>query len=98
MFAQLLAENGHFIGDARVPGRLFDFGRYPGARPTGQPNEWIFGEIFQLDETGAVLGALDEYEGPEYERAMVSATHHQGHLIDCWIYWYVGDTPGRLIA
>ena len=97
-YARLLAERGQCIGEARVPGRLYDFGRYPGARRTEQPDESIRGEIFYLKEPGAILVALDDYEGSEYERTTVSATHYQGHSIDCWIYWYVGDDTGRLIA
>ncbi len=97
-FAQLLAEQGRCIGEARVPGRLYDFGRYPGAVRSDQPGEWIFGEIFYVGEPGAVLAVLDRYEGPEFERALVSATHHQGHSMNCWIYWYTGPAEALLIA
>ena len=93
-FAQLLSERGQFIDAARVPGRLYDFGLYPGARPTDQLNEWVLGEIFYLEEPDAVLAALDEYEGPEFERAMVSTAG----TMECWIYWYIGDATGRLIV
>jgi gamma-glutamylcyclotransferase (GGCT)/AIG2-like uncharacterized protein YtfP len=92
-YARLLAERGQFIGAANVAGRLYDFGRYPGARPA---NDSVVGEIFHIDES--LLAALDDYEGSEYERAVVSATLDDGRTIDCWIYWYVGTTPGRLIA
>jgi gamma-glutamylcyclotransferase (GGCT)/AIG2-like uncharacterized protein YtfP len=88
-FARLLAEQGRFVGVARVPGRLYDLGSYPGAVASDQPDEWIHGEVFSLDD--ALLTALDEYEGAEFERAMVPA-------IDCWIYWYVGSDTGRVIA
>jgi gamma-glutamylcyclotransferase (GGCT)/AIG2-like uncharacterized protein YtfP len=91
-FAQLLAGRGQFVGAARVPGRLYDLGSYPGAVPSDQPDQWIHGEVFSLDD--ALLTALDEYEGAEFERAMVSATEP----LDCWIYWYVGSAPDRLIA
>jgi gamma-glutamylcyclotransferase (GGCT)/AIG2-like uncharacterized protein YtfP len=97
-FARLLAARGQCIGEACVAGRLYDFGRYPGARQADQPDQSILGEIFYFKEPGAVLAALDDYEGPEYERTMVSATHRQGHTIDCWIYWYTGPEAGRLIA
>jgi gamma-glutamylcyclotransferase (GGCT)/AIG2-like uncharacterized protein YtfP len=87
--ARLLAERGLFVAAANVAGRLYDFGHYPGARPSAQPDQWIHGEVFSVDD--ALLTALDEYEGTEFERAIVPA-------IDCWIYWYVGTTPGQLIA
>ena len=47
-----------------------------------------------MDEPGAVLATLDEYEGPEFERAMVPVTR----IKECWIYWYIGPETGRLIA
>ncbi len=85
----MLTEQGRSLGSAQVTGLLYDFGSYPGARP-GDGS--IRGEIFQLDDPAAILAELDRYEGPEYERAMVAANG-----IDCWIYWYVGPDPGRLI-
>ncbi len=92
-YARLLSEQGKFVCEARVSGRLYDFGSYPGARPAERPNESILGELFYLAEPGIVLEALDEYEGAEYERtAVVAAT------LECWIYWYVGPAAGRLIA
>jgi gamma-glutamylcyclotransferase (GGCT)/AIG2-like uncharacterized protein YtfP len=96
-FAQLLSERARFLGAARVPGRLYDFGRYPGATPSDQANEWVIGEVFCPDEPVALLAALDDYEGLEYERAPVPATLDDGRSIDCWIYWYVGDATGRPI-
>jgi gamma-glutamylcyclotransferase (GGCT)/AIG2-like uncharacterized protein YtfP len=89
-FARMLAERARSIGPAQVPGRLYDLGSYPGARPGGGS---IQGEIFQLHDPAAILAKLDRYEGPEYERAVTVANG-----IECWIYWYVGPEPGRLIA
>ena len=85
----MLAERGKFIGEAQVQGSLYDFGRYPGARPSSQS---ITGEIFEIDDS--LLATFDEYEGPEYERVTVK-TSHGGN---CWIYWYVGPDSGRRIA
>ncbi len=82
--------------DARVPGRLYDFGAYPGAVPSDHPDHWVRGEIHRLEDP-SLLASLDEYEGPEYERATVRATLDDGQVTDCWIYWYVGDSRGRLI-
>ncbi len=87
--ARMLFEHGQFVGEASIPGLLFDFGPYPGARPgTGS----IKGEIFRIDES--LLAAFDEYEGDEYERVMIAI---EG-LPDCWIYWYTGPKTGPRIA
>jgi len=96
-FARVLAREAQFVAAARVPGRLYDFGRYPGATRSDRPNEWVIGEVFALDEPAILLATLDDYEGLEYERARVSATLDHGRSIECWIYWYVGDSAGPLI-
>ena len=93
-FARLLSERGQFLCEARVSGRLYDLGRYPGARRSDQPGESILGEVFQLDEPDDILAALDEYEGAEFERAMVSIPG----MTDCWIYWFAGPAAGEIIA
>jgi gamma-glutamylcyclotransferase (GGCT)/AIG2-like uncharacterized protein YtfP len=64
---------------------------------SNHPNEWVIGEVFCLDEPDILLAALDDYEGLEYERARVSATLDDGRIIECWIYWYRGDSAGPLI-
>jgi len=64
----------------------------------GQATASITGEVFRLNESGKLLDTLDDYEGPEFERAIITASLHDGRVIDCWIYWYVGGASGRLIA
>jgi len=58
-FARLLAERAHFVGPARVSGRLYDFGSYPGAR---REEGSIIGEIVRLDPLGELLGVLESVE------------------------------------
>jgi gamma-glutamylcyclotransferase (GGCT)/AIG2-like uncharacterized protein YtfP len=94
-FARVLADEAVFAGAARVRGRLYDFGRYPGARPEDGS---IAGELFQVDASSKLLAMLDDYEGAEYERSIATAQTDDGLPIDCWIYWYVGCDPGQLIA
>ena len=52
---------------------LYDFGHYPGAVKSHQTDCWVQGEVHRLDNP-ELLTLLDEYEGSEYERAMVSVT------------------------
>jgi gamma-glutamylcyclotransferase (GGCT)/AIG2-like uncharacterized protein YtfP len=96
-FAHLLADRAQFVGSARVQGQLYDFGRYPGAVTTDQPDQCVRGEVHRLRDT-ELLARLDEYEGPEFERAVAVVQTDDGRTIDCSIYWYVGDATGRLIA
>ncbi len=88
-YARVLADRAQLVGIARVAGLLYDFGRYPGAV---KGDHWIHGEVHRLDDP-ELLTLLDEYEGPEYERAMVSVAGME----ECWIYWYIGPETGRLI-
>jgi gamma-glutamylcyclotransferase (GGCT)/AIG2-like uncharacterized protein YtfP len=94
-FARLLIDQARFVGAARVRGRLYDFGPYPGAKPS---DEYLHGEVFRLSQSSNLLAELDDYEGPEFERATLSALLNDGGTIDCWIYWYVGPAQGRVIA
>jgi gamma-glutamylcyclotransferase (GGCT)/AIG2-like uncharacterized protein YtfP len=96
-FARMLADRARFVGTARVPGQLFDFGSYPAAVPSDQPHHWIHGEVWGLEDP-EVLSSLDEYEGAEYERAIMPVQMRNGLEVNCWIYWYVSAVTGRLIA
>ncbi len=96
-FAQMLGDRARFAGTARAPGLLYDFGRYPGAVRSDQPDHWLHGEVHRLDDP-ELLPLLDEYEGCEFSRARAPVQTDGCGTIDCWIYWYVGDQAGRLIA
>jgi gamma-glutamylcyclotransferase (GGCT)/AIG2-like uncharacterized protein YtfP len=95
-FARMLAGQAQLVGSARLPGLLYDFGRYPGAVVSDQPDQWVHGEVYCFEDA-RLLASLDEYEGSEFERAMAPAQGENG-VIDCWIYWYVGPAAGRLVT
>jgi gamma-glutamylcyclotransferase (GGCT)/AIG2-like uncharacterized protein YtfP len=96
-FARMLADGAEFVGTARVPGQLFNFGRYPGAVASDKANQWVQGEVWRLEDP-VLLPSLDDYEGAKYERAIAPAQMGNGLEVNCWIYWYVGSEPGRLIT
>lgn len=87
----MLADRAQMVGTARVAGLLYDLGSYPGAVPSDQPDHWVHGEMWRLDDP-QLLPLLDEYEGAEFKRAVTSV-----RTVECWIYWYVGEAQGRLI-
>ncbi|MEQ9424576.1 MAG: gamma-glutamylcyclotransferase family protein [Cyclobacteriaceae bacterium] len=89
--AVLLHKSAVFIAEAKVPGRLFDFGNYPGAVLENSGDRWISGEVFQLIDPERTFYSLDKYEGAGYDRVWVSVNVANG-LIDCWIYVYNGPT------
>ncbi len=80
-----------FVAAARVGGRMFDFGAYPGLRLEAGVG-WVRGELF--DVTPSALAGLDEWEGfdpahpdaGEYCRVRVQAERDDGGIERCWIY------------
>jgi gamma-glutamylcyclotransferase (GGCT)/AIG2-like uncharacterized protein YtfP len=51
------------VGQGFILGRLYDIGEYPGAVLNGDPQDKIFGRIYQLPGDPEVLDRLDKYEG-----------------------------------
>ncbi|MBX9680823.1 MAG: gamma-glutamylcyclotransferase [Gemmataceae bacterium] len=95
--AQFLAQRGRFLGEARMPGRLFDLGRYPGMQPAQSAEEWVYGDLYDLSHDPAAWAELDAYENVEsprpsfFERALETVTDAEGHAAEAHVYWFVGD-------
>ena len=95
------------VGSATVPGRLYDFGDYPGAVIDRSATTSIKGELFELPNDDSALKALDDYEefnrtdrkNSLFVRTRTVAKLHDGRRLNAWIYVYNRD-PGsaRLIA
>jgi gamma-glutamylcyclotransferase (GGCT)/AIG2-like uncharacterized protein YtfP len=79
---------------------LFDLGIYPAAIP--DPDGCVWGEVYSMDESAAVLAALDEIEGfseehPDrslYTRHLTPVTLTSGDLVDAWVYFYNAPLGG----
>lgn len=79
--ARLLALNALYVGPARVAGRLYHLGNYPGIVLSQRPREWVYGDIYDLGGVSGLLTRLDRYEGlsrgrkgvGEYRRQTVCA-------------------------
>jgi len=91
----LLARAARFVSEARVAGRLYDLGDYPGM--TLSPNgKYVKGELYEVrpDQWERVIHQLDEYEncrdedpGPhEYRRELVQAELPSGQAVQAWAY------------
>ena len=94
----------NFFGDARVKGKLFDLGDYPGGIPT-QEDSFIIGELYIVKEDSEfswAIAQLDDYEGvvvepnerPLYRREIVDVFVNDA-IVPAWIYWYNGDVSGK---
>jgi gamma-glutamylcyclotransferase (GGCT)/AIG2-like uncharacterized protein YtfP len=95
--ADFLARRGVYRGEARVAGQLFDLGRYPAAVPRAQPNQWVHGDLFDLDEI--TLAELDRYEAVEspgvsyFGRRLETVSLDSGETVQAWVYWFHGPLP-----
>ena len=92
------------VGKARVLGRLYDFGEFPGAVLDEFGGTTISGELFELPQNRSILNALDEYEEFDkdngnkslFVRTKADVEVSDGHRVKSWIYVYnrdPGDAP-----
>jgi len=90
-----LVRTARFIGEARVAGRLYDLGAYPGM--TLSPNDtYVKGDLYDVppDHWPSVIEQLDAYEAcrdtdpepHEYRRELVRAELPSGEGIQAWAY------------
>jgi gamma-glutamylcyclotransferase (GGCT)/AIG2-like uncharacterized protein YtfP len=83
-----------YLGRGYITGALFDLGIYPAAIPSADGTIW--GEVYEFDEAGGVLAALDDIEGyshddPDrslYTRIKTRVTLDQDAARDAWVYFY----------
>jgi gamma-glutamylcyclotransferase (GGCT)/AIG2-like uncharacterized protein YtfP len=101
LMSSYLNNNAKFIGDGYTLGRLYNLGSYPGYIPSTNSNEKVFGEIFELQNTGKILDVLDDFEeswpkfseDAEYKRLELNVYFEDSELL-CWVYvynWAVDD-------
>ena len=91
-----------FRGRGWIRAALFDLGLYPAAVPDEDSRVW--GEVFELNDSLAVLQALDEIEGyshqdPDtslYIRRLVQVHLDDDSVAQAWVYFYnapLGHAP-----
>ncbi len=104
----LLRANGRFVGHGSIQARLYmiddpdDPGQnyYPGAVPSGNPNDQVYGEVFVVDNPLIVFPAFDAFEAcstdwPEPHEFMlrsVKVQMDQGDTRWARSYIYTWDT------
>ena len=94
----LLAKNARFIDDAVWNGKLYQVEDYPGAVPSNNPIDKVYGELYTLNNPERILPALDKYEEcsdkfPEPTlfkriRGDVKTLSDKGKIVKTWIYIY----------
>jgi len=94
-----------FVGEARVKGKLYDLGEFPGGVYSAGDN-YISGELYAIKnepEFAWAIAQLDDYEGisveaneiPLYKRELVDVFMDDIATTFAWIYWYSGDVAGK---
>ena len=99
----LLRREASFVGRARMQGRLFHLGGYPGLVPCSDPGSFVRGEVYNLTNPAVTLACLDGYEGcgtsdpepHEFERIENGVLLEDGGRGNAWVYVYKGSTTGR---
>jgi gamma-glutamylcyclotransferase (GGCT)/AIG2-like uncharacterized protein YtfP len=97
----------NFFGEAKVKGKLFDLGEYPGGVPTHE-DSFIKGELYIVkteSEFSWAIAQLDDYEGvlvepnekPLYRRE-IADIYVNDAIVPAWIYWYNGIVSDRPVV
>jgi len=94
---KMFKDNCHFITKGFILGKLYDLGEYPGAIPTTNKDDKVFGKIFWVKHPRRTFRILDEYE--EYfpknpKKSLFIRCKTKAYLlpsennIKCWTYFY----------
>lgn len=86
-YARLLDLSSDYLGTARLRGKLYHLGNFPGIKLVRQENEWVTGDLFRLRSPRKTLERLDKYEGSKFRRVPARAFFASGE-IPCWVYEY----------
>ncbi len=86
------------LGAARVRGRLYDLGAFPGAALDSAADGFVHGEVIEFSEGSPPLAWFDDYEGAEFRRERIDVDL-AGRRVACWVYVLVRERdPAQRIA
>ena len=72
-----------FIGIARVSGRLYDLGAYPGLL-LDESDSPVIGEVYEIDDE--ILSKLDDIEASSNYRRKQVEVSLRNRGMTCWVY------------
>lgn len=75
--------NATFIAEAKVRGRLYDLGAYPGLL-LSESHSSVTGEVYEVDDE--LLTELDAFEATSHYRRQQVEVSLGGHSKVCWVY------------
>lgn len=95
--ARFLAERATYLGEVKIPGRLYKLGRFPGMIEPSHTDDWVYGDLYDLGaDAAATLTVLDQYEQDEsspdalFQRRLSDVTLADGSQRSAWVYWFRG--------
>jgi gamma-glutamylcyclotransferase (GGCT)/AIG2-like uncharacterized protein YtfP len=86
-----------YIASAKVRGKLFDLGNYPGLVDSGEDDCTVTGDIYLVSNGQKLFDLLDPYEGvttagstsSEYKREKRAVIRlDSDERVICWVYLY----------
>jgi len=91
----------NFIAMAKMSGKLYHLGGFPGAKESDNPEDLIVGEIYNISPSQ--LANFDRYEGydeenPEnsfYVREKVTVKMDDGSEDEVWVYMFNESVNGK---
>lgn len=83
------------LGAARIRGRLYDLGAYPGVVDCPRSG-WVRGELYELRRPRRLLARLDRYEGGQYRRVR-RPIYGAGGQRQAWVYLLRRPPRGRRV-
>ena len=94
--SQLLKQHSTFISPAYLIARLYQIHHYPGAVLSDNPDDKVFGELYDISANRWLLQRLDDYEEcsaaftkpHEYSRTQVQIYMTEKHFNTAWTYLY----------
>jgi gamma-glutamylcyclotransferase (GGCT)/AIG2-like uncharacterized protein YtfP len=90
----LLEPGACWVGAARLRGRLYDLGPFPGLAE-GRRGDWVQGELYRIGRAD-LLAALDRYEGRAFRRVIREVVRaDDDSAVSAWVYLFAGSLRGR---
>jgi gamma-glutamylcyclotransferase (GGCT)/AIG2-like uncharacterized protein YtfP len=91
-----LHSNAEFYANGFFLGKLFDLGNYPGAVESNNPEDKVYGSVFQIRNPEIVFQVLDDYEEVgdkfstpnEYARKRIKVFTTNNETRNCHVYLY----------
>lgn len=99
----LLKKYARFLGKATFRGKLFMIDWYPGVVESENPDDIVYGEVYEIKNQEPLLYQLDRYEGcsqndpepHEFERIEKTVTLLNGKTLTAWIYIYTQPVSNK---